>query len=50
MSTVKTNTILPDDPAQDITLGASGDTISVAGNDLRVNIVKDKGGKHSLDF
>ena len=43
MSTVKTNTILPDDPAQDITLGASGDTISVAGNDLRVNTVKDKG-------
>jgi len=44
MSTVKINTILPDDPTQDITLGASGDTISVAGNDLRVNTVKDKGG------
>ena len=44
MSTVKANTILPDDPAQDITLGASGDTVSVAGNDLRVNTVKDKGG------
>ena len=44
MSTVKANTILPDDPGQNITLGASGDTISVAGNDLRVNTVKDKGG------
>ena len=44
MSTVKVNTISPDDPTQDLTLGASGDTISVAGNDLRVNTLKDKGG------
>ena len=44
MSTIKANTISPDDPTHDITLGASGDTISVAGNDLRVNTVKDKGG------
>ena len=44
MSTVKVNTISPDDSTQDLTLGASGDTISVAGNDLRVNTLKDKGG------
>ena len=44
MSTVKVNTISPDDPTQDLTLGVSGDTISVAGNDVRVNTVKDKGG------
>ena len=44
MSTVKANTIAPDDSTQDITLGASGDTVSIPGNDLRVNTVKDKGG------
>ena len=44
MSTVKVNTISPDDPTQDLTLGVSGDTISVAGNDVRVNTLKDKGG------
>ena len=43
MSTIKANTILPDDPAQDITLGASGDTISVdvkvvEGNRTRLQI------------
>jgi len=44
MSTVKANTISPDDPTQDITLGVSGDTVTLPGNDLRVNTVKDKGG------
>ena len=44
MSTVKVNTISPDDPTQDLTLGASGDTVTLPGNDLRVNTVKDKGG------
>ena len=44
MSTVKTNTILPDDPAQDITLGASGDTVTVAADSIDINTVKDKGG------
>jgi len=44
MSTVKANTISPDDSIQDITLGASGDTVTLPGNDLRVNTVKDKGG------
>ena len=44
MSTVKANTILPDDPTQDITLGASGDTVSVAADSIDTNTVKDKGG------
>ena len=44
MSTIKANTILPDEATHDITLGASGDTVSVPGNDLRVNTVKDSGG------
>ena len=44
MSTIKANAVIPDEPSQNLTLGASGDTISVAGNDLRVNTVKDSGG------
>ena len=44
MSTVKADTVQPKDFATDLTLGASGDTVSVAADDLRVNTVKDKGG------
>ena len=44
MSTIKADTVQPKDFATDITLGASGDTVSIPGNDLRVNTVKDKGG------
>ena len=44
MSTIKADTVQPKDFASDITLGASGDTVTLPGNDLRVNTVKDKGG------
>lgn len=44
MSTVKADTILPSLTGHDITLGVSGDTVSVGGNDIRTNTVKDKGG------
>ena len=44
MSTIKANTVKPKDYATDLTLGASGDTVTLPGNDLRVNTVKDKGG------
>ena len=44
MSTIKANTVQPKDAATDLTLGASGDTVTLPGNDLRVNTVKDKGG------
>ena len=44
MSRVYTDTIEPRKPTQDITLGTSGETITLPGNDLRVNTVKDKGG------
>ena len=44
MSRVYTDTLEPRKPTQDITLGTSGETITLPGNDLRVNTVKDKGG------
>ena len=44
MSTIKADTVQPKDFATDITLGASGDTVTLPGNDLRVNTVADKGG------
>ena len=44
MSRVYTDTIEPRKPTQDITLGTAGETITLPGNDLRVNTVKDKGG------
>ena len=44
MSTIKANTVKPKDFATDLTLGASGYTVTLPGNDLRVNTVKDKGG------
>ena len=44
MSRVYTDTLEPRKPTQDITLGTSGETISVAGDSINVNTVKDKGG------
>ena len=44
MSRVYTDTIEPRKPTQDITLGTTGETITLPGNDLRVNTFKDKGG------
>ena len=44
MSRVYTDNIEPRKPTQDITLGTTGETITLPGNDLRVNTVKDKGG------
>ena len=44
MAIVYTDTIEPRKPTQDITLGTSGETITLPGNDLRVNTVKDRGG------
>ena len=44
MSRVYADTIEPRKPTQDITLGTTGETITLPGNDLRVNTVKDKGG------
>jgi len=44
VSRVYTDTIEPRKPTQDITLGTSGETISVGANSINVNTVKDKGG------
>ena len=44
MSRVYTDTIEPRKSTQDITLGTSGETISVGANSINVNTVKDKGG------
>ena len=44
MAIVYTDTIEPRKPTQDITLGTSGETISVAGDSINVNTVADKGG------
>ena len=44
MSRVYTDTLEPRKPTQDITLGTSGETISVGANSINVNTVADKGG------
>ena len=44
MSRVYTDTLEPRKPAQDITLGTAGETISVGANSINVNTVADKGG------
>ena len=44
MATLFTDNIEPRKPTQDITLGTTGETITLPGNDLRVNTFKDKGG------
>jgi hypothetical protein len=44
MSTVYTDTVKTLSPGQDLTIGTTGQTVTLPGNDLRVNTVKDKGG------
>lgn len=44
MSKVYADAIEPVEAGNDITLGAVGDTVTLAGNDLRVNTIKDSGG------
>ena len=50
MSTVKADTVQPSDTAGDITLGASGDTVTVAADSINVNKVQDKGGNTLWDY
>ena len=50
MSTVKANTIQPKDAASDLTLGASGDTVTVAADSININKVQDKGGNTLWDY
>ena len=44
MSKVSTDTVKAVGPNQDLTIGTTGQTVTLPGNDLRVNTVKDKGG------
>ena len=50
MSTVKADTIKSTDNASDITLGASGDTVTIAADSINVNKVQDKGGNTLWDY
>ena len=50
MSTVKADTVQPKDFASDLTLGASGDTVTVAADSINVDKVQDKGGNTLWDF
>ena len=50
MSTIKADTVQPKDFATDLTLGASGDTVTVAADSINVNKVQDKGGNTLWDF
>ena len=50
MSTVKADTVQPKDFATDITLGASGDTVTVAADSISINKVQDKGGNTLWDY
>ena len=50
MSTIKANTVQPKDAATDLTLGASGDTVTVAADSININKVQDKGGNTLWDF
>ena len=50
MSTVKADTVQPKDFATDLTLGASGDTVTVAADSIIVNKVQDKGGNTLWDY
>ena len=44
MSKVSTDTVKALGPNQDLTIGTTGQTVTLPGNDLRVNTFKDKGG------
>ena len=50
MSTVKADTILAASQPLDISLGASGDTVTVAADSINVNKVQDKGGNTLWDY
>ena len=50
MSTVKADTVQPRDFAGDLTLGATGDTVTVAANSINVDKVQDKGSNTLWDF
>ena len=50
MSTIKADTVQPSDFASDLTLGASGDTVTVAGDSILTDKVQDKGGNTLWDF
>jgi hypothetical protein len=50
MSTIKADTVQPKDFASDLTLGASGDTVTVAADSINVNKVQDKGGNTLWDY
>jgi len=49
MSTVKADTVQAN-PTNDLTLGASGDTVTVAADSINVNKVQDKGGNTLWDY
>ena len=44
MSKVSADTLKSLDPTQDLTIGTTGQTVTLPGNELRVNTFKDKGG------
>ena len=50
MSTVKADTVQPKDFEGDLTLGASGDTVTVAADSININKVQDKGGNTLWDY
>ena len=50
MSTVKADTVQPKDSATDLTLGASGDTVTVAADSINIDKVQDKGGNTLWDY
>jgi hypothetical protein len=44
MSKIYADTVEPTVPTKDITLGATGDSITVSGNSINTNVIKDSGG------
>ena len=44
MSKIYADTVEPTVPAKDITLGATGDSITISGNSINTNVIKDSGG------
>ena len=50
MSTIKADTVRAADNASDLTLGASGDTGTVAANSINIDKVQDKGGNTLWDY
>jgi len=44
MSTVYADTLEPTVPIKDITLGATGDSITISGDSINTNVIKDSGG------